>query len=224
MSQINILEACRQADIDPVILVVGSAEEYGDVSSDSLPITEDQPLRPANPYAVSKVTQDMLGLQYYLTYGMKIVRVRPFNHIGPGQSDRFVVANFARQIAEAEIGRSEPVLLTGNLDAERDFLDVRDVVRAYTMVTRAAFAGQVFNVAGGAPRSIGWILQYLLDRATVPITVRTDTARLRPADASILYGDASRLHDATGWEPLIPIERSLDETLAYWRERVRTGR
>lgn len=221
VAQINVLEACRAAALDPVVLVVGSGEVYGDARPEEMPLTEEQPFRPTNPYAVSKIAQDMLGLQYHLSYGMRIVRVRPFNHIGPGQSDRFVVANFARQIAEAEAGHTEPVLLVGNLDAQRDFLDVRDVARAYELVTRPDLAGEVYNVASGVGYSIRSILDRLLALARVEITVVPDPARLRPADVPVLVGDATKLRRATGWAPQIPIEQSLADALEYWRGRLK---
>ncbi len=221
VAQINVLEACRAASLDPVILVVSSAEVYGAAAPEDLPLTEEQPFRPANPYAVSKVTQDMLGLQYFLSYGMRIIRVRPFNHIGPGQSDHFVVSSFARQIAEIEAGLAEPVVRVGNLDAQRDFLDVRDVVRAYELVTKPAFAGEVFNVASGIPRPIRSILDHLVALSSTAIRIEEDPERLRPSDVPVLIGDAGKLFRGTGWRPEIPIEQSLADTLAYWRERVR---
>lgn len=219
-AQINVLEACRSAEIDPIIVIASSAEVYGAVPPDRLPITEDEPFRPANPYAVSKITQDMLGLQYHLSYQLRTVRVRPFNHVGPGQSDRFVVSSFARQIAEVEIGRADPVLLVGNLDAQRDFLDVRDVARAYMEVAREQFAGEVFNIASGQARSVRSILEFLLSRSRLEIAVRQDPSRLRPSDVPVLIGDARRLRKATGWAPKISLDDSLAETLDYWRQRL----
>jgi GDP-4-dehydro-6-deoxy-D-mannose reductase len=221
VSQINVLEACRAVGLDPVVVVAGSAEIYGMASPTDMPLTEDQPFRPSNPYAVSKLAQDMFGLQYALSYGMRIVRARPFNHVGPGQSDRFVLSNFARQIAEAEAGLADPVLLVGNLDARRDFLDVRDVVRAYRLLADARFAGEAFNIASGIGRSIRDLLGLLLSRSAVDIEVRSDPARMRPSDLPVLIGDASRLRDATGWTPEIPIEQSIADTLDDWRGRVR---
>ncbi|HEX5414736.1 MAG TPA: GDP-mannose 4,6-dehydratase, partial [Chloroflexota bacterium] len=220
LAQLNVLEAARRLEPAPVILVAGSSEVYGTVPPERLPVTEDQPFRPSNPYAVSKVTQDMLGLQYFLSYGLPVVRARPFNHIGPGQSDRFAVASFARQIAEAETGRGQPLLLVGNLGARRDFLDVRDVVRAYGVMARREYAGEVFNVASGVARSVQDLLDALLARATVPIEVRQDPARMRPSEAPLIVGDASKLAAATGWRPEIPLCRSLQNTLDEWRARM----
>ncbi|HVX31281.1 MAG TPA: GDP-mannose 4,6-dehydratase [Nitrolancea sp.] len=220
IGQVNLLEACRAARIDPIIVVVSSADIYGDVPPEDLPIRETQPFRPRNPYAVSKATQDLLGLQYALSYGMRIVRVRPFNHIGPGQNERFVVSSLARQIAEIEAKRADPVLLVGNLEAQRDFLDVRDVVRAYALVARADFAGQVFNVASGTARPIQAVLDHLLSLAKVEVSVHEDPSRLRPSDIPILVGDASKLRQATGWRPEIAFEQSLADTLSDWRRRI----
>jgi GDP-4-dehydro-6-deoxy-D-mannose reductase len=224
VGQINLFEACRSAGVDPVVVVASSSEIYGAIDADHLPATEDAPLRPANPYAVSKITQDMLGLQYYLSYGARIIRVRPFNHIGPGQSDRFVLSSFARQIAEIEAELVEPVLLVGNLEAARDFLDVRDVVRAYALLARDELAGEVFNVASGRAHRIQTLVDMLLQLSSIPIDVRQDPSRMRPSDAPIVIGDASRLKEATGWHPEVPIEQSLEDTLDYWRASVRSER
>lgn len=220
-SQIHLLEAIRKAGLDPTILIVGSSEVYGQISPDDLPLREDQPFRPVNPYAVSKVTQDVLGLQYFLSYGMRIIRVRPFNHFGPGQSDRFVLSTFARQIAEAELGKIEPVVLTGNLEARRDFLDVRDVVRAYRMLVDYGKPGDVYNVASGVAHRIGNLLDRIVSYSSIEIEVRGDPARMRPSDIPVVEGDASKLRDATGWEPLIKIDQSLLDTLDSWREILR---
>jgi len=224
IAQVNLLEACRAVRIDPIIVVVSSADIYGDVPPNQSPIRETQPFRPRNPYAVSKATQDLLGLQYALSYGMRIVRVRPFNHIGPGQNERFVVSSLARQIAEIEAGRADPVLLVGNLDAQRDFLDVRDVVRAYALVAREEFAGDVFNVASGEARPIQAVLDYLLCLTQVDVDVHQDPARLRPSDIPVLLGDATKLTQATGWQPEIAFEQSLADTLNEWRRRIASNR
>lgn len=221
VGQINLAEACRVARIDPVFLVIGSADEYGFAAPDEMPLTEGQPFRPGNPYAVSKITQDMLGYQYFRTYGMKMVRLRPFNHFGPGQSDRFVLSSFARQIAQAEIGRIEPTVLTGDLAAERDFCDVRDVVRAYRLALEHATPGEDYNIGSGVARRVGALLDMLLGMAAIPIEVRNDPARMRPSDVPVMVGNADKFRDATGWMPDIPIEISLEDTLNYWRAEVR---
>jgi GDP-4-dehydro-6-deoxy-D-mannose reductase len=223
LGQVNLLEGCRAVGLDPTILIVGSADQYGLVRPDELPITEEQPFRPGNAYAVSKITQDMLGYQYWLSYGMKIIRVRPFNHFGPGQSDRFVLANFARQIAEAERGRIEPTVLVGSLEAERDFLDVRDITRAYRLAIDRAEPGEVYNIASGSAHRIGDLLDRLLARATMPLSIRQDPARMRPSDSPRLVGDATRFRQATGWEPRYDLDASLADTLTYWRALVSGG-
>ena len=217
IGQVNIFESVLSVGIEPRILVVSSSEIYGGVTEDELPVGEDVPLRPANPYAVSKAAQDLLAYQYSVSSDLDIVRVRPFNHTGPGQSDRFVVSGFARQIAQAEAGRVEPSILVGNLDAERDFLDVRDVVRAYLLAIKRGEPGAVYNLSSGIPRRIGDLLDTLVALASTNLSVRTDPARLRPVDVKTIYGDSGRFREAAGWEPLIPIERTLLDTLEYWR-------
>lgn len=222
MAQLNVLEAIRDAGLATGVVAVCSAEEYGFVRPDEVPVREEQPFRPGNPYAVSKIAQDMLAYQYALSYSMPIVRLRPFSHVGPGQSDRFVLSSFARQIAEAEAGRIEPVILTGNLDAVRDFLDVRDVVRAYRLVAADIAAGEVYNLAHGVGHRIGDLLDRLVAMARIQLTVRQDPARLRPSDVPVLVGDASRFRERYGWAPRIPIETTLRDILDDWRSRVRT--
>jgi GDP-4-dehydro-6-deoxy-D-mannose reductase len=222
VAQINLFEACRSAGIDPVILVVSSAEVYGYAEPGEMPLTEDQPFRPGNPYAVSKVTQDMLGYQYFRSYDMPIIRVRPFNHFGPGQSDRFVMSSFARQIAEAEAGLIEPTVLTGDLSSQRDFCDVRDVVRAYRLAVESGDAGEVYNIASGVASEIGRLLDILTGFSTRDIEIRQDPSRMRPSDVPVLSGDATRFRDATGWKPEISIDQSLRDTLEYWRQETRS--
>lgn len=222
--QLNLFEAVRSAGASPVIVIASSSEIYGAVEPDELPIKERQQLRPASPYAVSKATQDLLAGQYHLSHRMRIIRARPFNHIGPGQSDRFVVSSFARQIAGAEAGMREPIIEVGNLDAERDFLDVRDVVRAYRLLAAPDFSGEVFNVSSGTPRKISEVLERLLAESRVRMTVRLDPERQRPSDTPVIYGDSSRLRERTGWEPLVPFEQSLRDILDFWREDIQGKR
>ncbi|MEX2425476.1 MAG: GDP-mannose 4,6-dehydratase [Thermomicrobiaceae bacterium] len=221
VGQINLFEGCRNAGIDPVILSVGSSEVYGAVSADSIPIDESQPLRPNNPYASSKAAQDLYAAQYFASYGMKIVRVRSFNHVGPGQTDRFVVASFARQIAEVEAGLADPVVLVGNLEPIRDFLDVRDVVRAYYLVAKSEFSGEVFNVASGRGVRIREVLDMLVGAADCEIDVRADPERVRPSEVPEFRGDASKFHDATGWMPEYSLEQTVRDVLNDWRRRIR---
>lgn len=216
-AQLNVLEGVRRAGLSSRVIVIGSNEEYGWPRPEDLPLTEESPLRPVNPYAVSKVGQDFMGLQYHLAYGMDVVRLRPFNHTGPGQAPHFVVPAFARQIARIEAGRQEPVVRVGNLEVARDFTDVRDIVRAYYLAAVAGEAGEVYNLASGIARSIRWILETLLSFTDAEVRIEVDPALYRPADASIIYGSAEKFRRRTGWEPRIPFEQTLSETLEYWR-------
>ena len=215
--QINLLEGCRALDIAPRVLVIGSGEEYGRADASELPLVEAHPLRPENPYSVSKVAQDVMGYQYYISYGIPVLRMRPFNHIGPGQSPRFVLPAFASQVAAIEAGQQEPVLRVGNLEAARDFTDARDVVRAYHLALIHGTPGAVYNVASGTPRPIQSIVDLLLDLARVDIRVEIDPARYRPADVPVLYGSAARLQRDTGWQPEIAFEQTVADVLEEWR-------
>ena len=218
-AQLNLLEAVRRSGREVRFLVIGSNEEYGAPEPEELPQTEESPLRPNNPYAVSKVAQDFLGLQYHLAYGLPIVRVRPFNHTGPGQSPRFVVPAFASQIARVEAGLQEP-LKVGNLDVSRDFTDVRDIVRAYHLAATQGKPGEVYNLASGKPRSVRGLLETLLSYARVEIKVERDPDRYRPVDVPVVYGSAEKFHRLTGWAPQIPFEQTLRDVLEYWRGQV----
>jgi len=220
LSELNLLEAVRRSKREVVVLVVGSNEEYGAPKPEELPQTEQSPLRPNNPYAVSKVGQDFLGLQYYLAYDVAVVRVRPFNHTGPGQSSRFVAPAFASQIARIEAGLQEPVMKVGNLSTSRDFTDVRDIVSAYWLAVTKGEPGEVYNLASGEPRSIKTMLETLIGYSDVGIRVERDPERYRPADVPVVYGSAEKFHERTGWEPQIPFEQTLWDTLTYWREQV----
>jgi GDP-4-dehydro-6-deoxy-D-mannose reductase len=218
--QLNIIQGCLTLNLKPRLLVISSAEIYGPVRPEHMPINEDTPLCPTNPYGVSKVAQDMLGLQYYLSHKLPIIRARPFNHIGPGQRAGFVAVDFAIQIAGIEAGLREPVMEVGNLAAQRDFTDVRDVVRAYRLITESGMPGEVYNVASGKAQSIQKVLDTLLSYSHVEIKVRTDPARFMPIDVPIIQGDASRLRNLTSWEPRIPFETTLRDVLNDCRERV----
>lgn len=219
-AQVNLLQAAAAQSSPARILIVGSNEEYGRVAAAELPISEETPLQPDSPYGVSKITQDYLGLQYFLTRHLKVVRVRPFNHIGPRQDERFVAANFAKQIAEIEVGAREPVLCVGNLEAQRDFTDVRDMVRAYVLALEQGVLGEVYNIGSGTPRTVRSIVDVYLSLVRVPIRVEPDPARTRPSDTPVSYCDAAKFKRQTGWEPQISFEQSLRDTLEYWRERV----
>jgi len=216
-AQLNILEALRRRQSAARVIVIGSNEEYGAPRPDELPITEENPLRPANPYAVSKVAQDFLGLQYYLAHGLAVIRLRPFNHTGPRQAPHFVVPAFASQIARIEAGLQEPLLRVGNLEAARDFSDVRDIVRAYRLAAEQGEPGQVYNLASGRPRPVRQVLEQLLAMSTAEIRVEVDPALYRPADVPVAYGSADKFRRQTGWEPQIPFEQTLWDVLEYWR-------
>ncbi len=214
---IHLLEAVRSAQLTPRIVLVGSGEQYGMVQSQDNPIRENCPFRPANPYAVSKVSQELYGYQYFIAYHLPIMRTRSFNHFGPRQSSAFVIANFAQQIALIEADRAEPILSVGNLSAKRDFLPVEDVVAAYLAIAEQGQPGEAYNVGSGHARSIRSILDLLLSFAKKPILVREDPARFRPVDVPLLEADTSHLRTHTSWQPSIPFELALRHTLDYWR-------
>lgn len=188
-------------------------------TEDELPITEEQPLRPLSPYGVSKVGQDLLAYQYFMSYQMDVVRTRGFNHTGPRRAPVFVVSDFAKQIADIEKGRKEPVIHVGNLDAERDFTDVRDVVRAYYLALEKGKGGEAYNICSEKSWRIGDMLDRLLSFTDAKIKVRQDPARLRPSDVPRLRGDCSKFRRDTGWVPRIPFEQTLKDMLDYWRHR-----
>ncbi len=216
--QINILESLRKLNLtDCIVLVISSAEIYGKVSKENLPIDEETPFNPTNPYAVSKLTQDFLGLQYFLSYNLRVIRVRPFNHIGPGQSLGFVVSDFAEKIARIEKGKAKPILSVGNLEAKRDFTDVRDMVRAYGLAVEKGIPGEVYNIGSGKSYKISEILKILLSFSKEKIIVRVDKSLFRPVDNPELVCDPSKFIRQTGWTHEIEIEKTLKDTLDYWR-------
>jgi GDP-4-dehydro-6-deoxy-D-mannose reductase len=217
--ELNILQSMIRLGLNVRVLVVSSGEIYGPVSPEDIPIDEEQPLRPSSPYSVSKVAQDMLGLQYYLSHNLPVIRVRPFNQIGPGQSKRFVVPAFASQIAAIEAGQQEPVLYVGSLEARRDFTDVRDMVRAYRLVMALGAPGAVYNIGTGQAHSIGELLDILLHHTDAPIEVQIDPGRLRPVEIPIIVANPARVKATTGWEPAFTFEQTLVDVLDEWRYR-----
>lgn len=219
LGTLHLLDACRAHVPQARLLIVSSSEVYGPTPPEAQPLHEDRPLHPVNPYAVSKAAQEMLALQYAYSYDLDVVVARPFNHIGPGQTDRFVVSAFARQIVEVERGERQ-VISVGNLDAARDFTDVRDVVRAYGLLLERDERGGIYNIGRGTAAPIGDLLDMLCHMAQVAITIERDPARLRPSDAPVMLADTTRLRHATGWQSAIPLEQSLDEILAWWRENL----
>lgn len=220
LGQLNVLEAVRDAGIDPLIHIAGSSEEYGLVLPDEVPMKETNPLRPLSPYAVSKVGQEMLAYQYHKSYGMKTIVTRGFNHTGPRRGHVFVTSNFARQVARIEKGLQPPVLMVGDLTSKRDWTDVRDMVRAYWLTLEKCTPGEVYNIGSGSSRPVQEVLDILLSISHVQIDVKQDPARMRPSDVKILWADYGKFHEATGWRPEIPFEKTIADTLNYWRKRV----
>lgn len=216
--QLNVLEAVRVSSPKAKILIISSAEVYGLSQDDEIPISENHPYRPLNPYAVSKLSQDMLAYAYGQSYHVPIVRVRPFNHIGERQTEGFVVPEFAKQIAEIEVGKRTE-LLVGNLDAVRDFSDVLDVVRAYQLMMTKGQAGEVYNLGSGSGTTIEALLQMMVKQARVKIHTIVDPERIRPSNSPVMIADASKLR-ALGWQPSIPLETTLNRVLDYWRKLV----
>ena len=218
---LNLLEAIRHEAPEATVVIVGSGQMYGNPSA--LPASEDAALEPDNPYAVSKAGCDMAARQYASGYGMRVVRMRPFNHSGPGQSEEYVLSSIARQIAAAEVGgRERCELRTGNPESARDFTDVRDVVRAYALATDVG-AG-AFNVCSGTATSIAELVDLARAHARVEVRHEVDPALLRADDAPALYGSHERLTAACGWRPEIPLEQTVGDTLDYWRRRLRDSR
>jgi GDP-4-dehydro-6-deoxy-D-mannose reductase len=219
LGQLHLFEAVRHTGLKPRIQIACSSEEYGLVHENELPIRESNPLRPLSPYAVSKVAQDLLGYQYFKSYGTDVVRTRGFNHEGPRRPNVFVASDFAWQISEVEKGRREPVIHVGNLDARRDFTDVRDMVEAYWLALEKGEPGEVYNICSGKDYSIRRVLDLLLGMTQSKIEVRSDPKRMRPSDVPVLLGDNEKFRKQTGWTPRIPFEQTLADSLDYWRSK-----
>ncbi len=216
---LNLLQAVKELQLNCRVLFVGSAEVYGRVTEVESPIHEDSRLKPVSFYGVSKASADLLAHSYFLRDGLDVVRVRPFNHIGPRQSSRFVCSSFARQIAAIEKG-GEPVIKTGNLESYRDFMDVRDTVSAYHSVMNKAHAGEVINVCAGQAVSIQSVLEILLGRSNISIRIERDPQLFRDEEPLRICGDPSLLHQRTGWSPQIMLEQTLSDLLSHWRENL----
>ena len=217
LGELNIFEAVRRIELPCRIQVACSSEEYGLVLPDEVPIRETNPLRPLSPYAVSKVAQDMLGYQYWMSWKVDSVRTRGFNHEGPRRGPVFVASDFAKQIADIERGKRAPVLSVGNLDSIRDFTDVRDMVKAYWLALEKCEPGEAYNICTGKGWKIRDVLDMLLGMSKSKIEVKQDPARLRPSDVPVLIGDNTKFVAATGWKPTIPFEQTLKDMLEHWR-------
>lgn len=221
IGELNIFEAVRSARLNSYIHIAGSSEEYGMVYPDEVPIKETNPLRPLSPYGVSKVTQDLLGYQYFKSYGLNIIRTRAFNHTGPRRGTVFATSNFAKQIIEIEKSKREPVIQVGNLEAVRDFCDVRDVVKAYAFALSKGEPGEVYNIASGVGVKIKDMLNTLISISKVDLKIATDKSRMRPSDVELLVGSAEKFKKATGWKPTIPFEQTMADLLEYWRQKIK---
>jgi GDP-4-dehydro-6-deoxy-D-mannose reductase len=213
----NVLEAARKFAAEARVLFVGSADEYGLIREEDLPVDERNPLEPLNPYSVSKASAGMLAHQYAASGGMDIVRVRPFNHTGPRQSPSFVCSDFARQVVEIERGARAPELSVGSLRPRRDFSDVRDVVRAYRDILRLGESGEVYNICSGRAVAIGEIVEMLVSTSGREIAVVERSDRLRGTEVEEVRGDFGKIEKAVGWRPSIPMEKTLEDLIEYWR-------
>ena len=214
---VNLLEAVKDADKKPRVLLIGSGEEYGHIKKDECPIIEDNVLRPGNIYAATKSCQNMLGKIYSDAYGLDVMMVRAFNHIGPNQTPMFVVADFCKQVADIEKGKQEPVIYVGNLSAKRDFTDVRDVVKAYALLVKNGRRGETYNVGTGHAIEIRQILDEIIAMSDRDIEVKIDEKKLRPVDVPIIEPDIDKIRKEVGWQPVISLKQTLKETLEYWR-------
>ena len=219
----NLLEAIKEAKqggmCDPVIHICSSSEVYGQVKPEELPIKETNTFRPASPYAVSKVGEDMLALQYHLSWGLKTIRTRSFTHTGPGRGKVFALSSFAKQIADIEAGKQPPILSVGNLDSVRTLCDVRDMVRAYWMLTEYCVEGEVYNIGGSESMTIGEALDILLSYTDKEITVEQAPALMRPSDVTLQIPNITKFTEATGWAPTFTAKKTLYDMLKYWRKQ-----
>lgn len=218
---LNLLQALQAARFQGRMLFVGSGDTYGQVAEENLPVREEQPLRPRNPYAVSKVAAEALCYQWSQTGDFEIVMARPFNHIGPGQSPRFAIADFARQLAEVRLGRREPVLQVGDIDVSRDFTDVRDIVRAYLLLLEKGQNGGIYNVCSGREYRIRELLEQLIELTGVVVRIEQDPARLRRAEQRRMVANFEALQRDTGWQPQLAIEQSLKDIIYDWEIQLR---
>ncbi len=217
---VNVLDAVRELYYKPKVLLAGSGEEYGRIHPDEIPIAEDNYLRPGNLYAVTKVCQNMIANIYATAYDMEVIMVRAFNHIGPKQASVFVVSDFCRQVVEIEKGLREPVMMVGNLEAMRDFTDVRDVVKAYALLVKYGKAGETYNVGSGHAVKIKDVLELIISQSDVDVEVKVDPNKIRPIDVPVIEADTTKLCETTGWKRQIPLEQTIRETMEYWRQQI----
>lgn len=220
LGALHLFLALIELDLQARIVLIGTNEEYGQIGPEDLPVDEQTPLRPTSPYGVSKVAQSMLGLQYHLSHGLDVVRLRPFTHIGPRQNQRFVTAAFARQIARIERGLQPPVMHVGNLSPCRDFTDVRDIARAYQLAALHGAPGEVYNIGSGRSVTIRSMLDDLIATSDLPIEVVPDPQLMRPVDIPLMVCNATRFCTCTNWAPRISLQQTLSDILAYWRSQV----
>jgi GDP-4-dehydro-6-deoxy-D-mannose reductase len=197
-----------------------SSEEYGMVYPDEVPIKETNPLRPLSPYGVSKVAQDLLGYQYHESYGLRTIRTRGFNHTGPRRGDVFVTSNFAKQLAMIKLGKQEPIMKVGNLEAKRDFTDVRDMVRGYWEATEKGQYGDVYNLGSGYAYRIQEVLNLLIEISNLEVRIEQDPLRMRPSDVQILLADTTKIQAEIGWKPTIPFQQTMADLYQYWLDRL----
>lgn len=216
----NLLDALRITGIDSKVHICSSSEVYGQVTQDEIPIRETNPFRPASPYAVSKVGEDMIAFQYFLSYGIRTVRTRMFTHTGPRRGDVFAESAFAKQIAEIEAGIRQNPVKVGNLDSVRTFADVRDAVKAYWLMMERCPPGEVYNIGGNETMTVGEMLGILKGMARCPIEHKVDSKLLRPSDVTLQIPDTSKFQDATGWCPEISVEKTLEDLLDYHRKQI----
>lgn len=218
---VNLLETARKCEKIPRILMIGSSEEYGLHGDIRNAVSETTPPSPLNIYAATKVCQNMIGKIYAGAYGMDIMMIRAFNHIGPGQAEGFVASDFCKQAAEIEAGIREPVIRVGNLMARRDFTDVRDIVRAYELVMRYGRSGETYNVGSGTAVEAGRILEIVIKSAGIPISAVEDPLKFRPIDTPVIKADITKLKAICDWKPEIPMEKTINDTLDYWRDKIK---
>jgi len=216
---VNVLEAVRDMDKPPRVMLIGSGDEYGHILAEELPLVEDTALRPGNVYACTKIAQGMLGQIYTRAYGLEIIIVRAFNHLGVGQTDTFVVPGFCKQVAEIEAKGGSGTIRVGNLEAKRDFTDVRDIVKAYRLLAEKGVSGEIYNIGSGTSVAIADILETIIKQSNAKITVEQDPQRMRPSDTPDVRADISKLVKCTGWKPEIALEETIKNVLDEWRDR-----